>query len=98
MIGVREKMNIFIYEQNQYTNKISKVHLFQKDILSLSSEDYNTWNSFAMIKYLCCYTKVKSNSMNFCKNFQKVLDLFLERQGNRALKETESDVNMKGNL
>lgn len=38
--------------------------------------------------------------MNFCKNFQKALDLFLERQGNRALKdlEAESDENMKGNL
>lgn len=38
--------------------------------------------------------------MNFCKNFQKALDLFLERQGSRVLKdlETESDENMKGNL
>lgn len=38
--------------------------------------------------------------MNFCKNFQKALDLFLERQRSRVLKdlETESDENMKGNL
>lgn len=81
-------------------NKITEVHLFQKDILSLRSEDFSTWNSFAEIKYLYCYTKVKSNSMNLGKNFQKALYLFFERQGSRALKdlETESDENMKGNL
>lgn len=44
--------------------------------------------------------KVKSNSMNFCKIFQKALDFFLERQGSRELKDsqTESDENMKGTL
>jgi len=97
---MRGKLHIFTQEQIQYTNKITEVHLFQEDILSMSSEDYNTWNSFALIKYLCCYTEVKSNSTNFCKNFQKALDLLLERQGSRALKDlqTESDDKMKGNL
>lgn len=54
-----------------YREKITEVHLFQKDILSLRSEDSSTWNSFAVIKYLYCYTKVKSNSMNLWKIFKK---------------------------
>lgn len=59
----------------RHPNKTAKVHLFQKDILRLSSE--NDSQSFAVIKYLCCYTKMKHNSAELLQTLSKRLRFIL---------------------